>query len=217
MNKTFKTTILGLLVNILIRFLHLTMRMTHIDKHHETDLVKAKTNYIFCFWHQHIMLMPFALSKKKVGVLSSPSKDGLIAAASTRFFGHVNIWGSSNRGPAHAFKSMVRYVKNTHSICITVDGPKGPPLVAKPGALGVARLSKAPILPVVFWANPAKKLKSWDQFLVPKPFSKGVYVYGKPYFAQGDPEEEAIKLTEIMNQLTAKAKLLCGEESGDES
>ena len=70
---------------------------------------------------------------------------------------------------------------------ITVDGPKGPPHIVKPGVIEVARICKCAILPFSFSVDKSWVIKkSWDQFIIPKPFSKIIVVIGEPIYISDD-------------------------------
>jgi lysophospholipid acyltransferase (LPLAT)-like uncharacterized protein len=90
-------------------------------------------------------------------------------------------------------KEMVRLLREDKDIAITPDGPKGPREVAKAGVAQVGRLSGRAVIPMAFGASRAWRLGSWDRFLIPKPFSRGVYVVGEPLRYREGEELEAFR------------------------
>jgi lysophospholipid acyltransferase (LPLAT)-like uncharacterized protein len=104
--------------------------------------------------------------------------------------------GSSTRGGARGVRDVLRRVAEGHDVGITPDGPRGPRRRAKAGVVALARLSGLPVVPVAFSARPAWRLRSWDRTLLPRPFGRGLYVYGEPIRvprAAGEAECEQLR------------------------
>jgi lysophospholipid acyltransferase (LPLAT)-like uncharacterized protein len=96
------------------------------------------------------------------------------------------------------------------NVVITPDGPKGPRQRVKSGVIQLSRLTGMPILPVAYGAWPRTTLKSWDQFLIPHPFGRGVYVWGEPIYVPADADTAAVEeyqslLAERLDALVAEA------------
>jgi len=77
-------------------------------------------------------------------------------------------------------REVVRRLREGWDAAFTPDGPRGPRHVVQPGVIEAARLSGAPIVPVSFACRSGWFLRSWDRFLIPRPFTKGVVLYGEP-------------------------------------
>ena len=71
------------------------------------------------------------------------------------------------------------------------DGPRGPRGTVKAGIVALARLSGAPIVPVALGASAEWRLRSWDEFRIPKPFARCVLRFGDPMRVPGDAGREA--------------------------
>ena len=158
---------------------------------------------IFAFWHEIILFLPFAYDRKrKMDILVSTHRDGLLASHTIKYFGLGTIGGSSHRNPQKAFLEMLKAIKNGVSIGITPDGPKGPRREVKRGVIELAYLSKKPIYPVIGKFSSCYRLNSWDRFIVPKPFSKITFIYKKPIYVNKKSEfESKIKeLEEALNE-----------------
>ncbi len=158
---------------------------------------------IFAFWHEIILFLPFAHSKKrKLKILISTHRDGLLASHTIKYFGLGTIGGSSNRNPEKAFREMLKELKRGISIGITPDGPKGPRRVAKRGVVELAYLSKRPIYPVVGKYYGCFTLNSWDRFIIPKPLSKMEFIYKKPIYVNNKSEfdKKTKMLEEVLNE-----------------
>jgi len=114
--------------------------------------------------------------------MASRSRDGEIEARFLQRFGVEVVRGSTTRGGSEALRALVHALRRGREAVITPDGPRGPAYVVQPGIIALARLTGAPIIPLTFSAAPAWRLKSWDEFLIPKPFARGVVSFGPPLF-----------------------------------
>ncbi len=177
-----------------------------IGDEHAQQLIDKGDPIIPCYWHQmHIMGSWYMrqLQKRglKIGFLVSPSVDGEISATLVKSWGAVAIRGSSNRTGAKAMRDMYNtIVKDRISPLTTSDGPTGPIHEFKQGAVMLAQLTQAPILPVAYAASRCWQLKSWDQFIIPKPFSRIVLVVGKPHYIDKLAKAEQLEAERIVVQ-----------------
>ncbi len=100
-----------------------------------------------------------------------------------------------------AVRRIMRIFRRGWHLAITPDGPRGPRGKVKAGVVELARLTGATLLPLAFGASRGVVLNSWDAFLIPLPFSKGVYVWGEPlHVRRGADEEELAKLRQILEE-----------------
>ena len=83
-----------------------------------------------------------------------------------------------------AFRKMVKCLQLGESIAITPDGPKGPKEKVKEGIIKLAQMTNTPIIPLVWATRKYKIINSWDNFVLPYPFSKGIYSFGKPIYIE---------------------------------
>nr|MBQ0091696.1 DUF374 domain-containing protein [Candidatus Enterousia merdequi] len=162
---------LVLLVAGIIWFVFLTSKHKFIN-------TKSLKNYrkkpvIFAFVHgRSLMLSPVIKSANvKAYCIASQHKDGRMMARLQRLFGLRAIYGSTSKGALTVLREGVRTIKETNSsICISVDGPSGPSLQVKDGALFFARMTGAPIVPCCFSCSKPIYLDKWDKFMIPKLF-----------------------------------------------
>ncbi len=110
--------------------------------------------------------------KRSVYALVSASKDGAWLAAFYRMVGIVPVRGSSSNFGREAGKALIEVMRAGHDIGITPDGPRGPMYVVEPGVLVVTRRNNAPMVLVGVEFTRAWRLKSWDRFYIPWPFSR---------------------------------------------
>jgi len=172
---------------MLVKVIWLTCRVRTIHGHqHAQNLIDFNSVFIPCYWHQHHIygawyMRRLAQQGTKIGFLISPSSDGDMSAKLAQSWGFTVIRGSSNRTGARAMRDLYNtIIKDQVSPVNTSDGPTGPLHVFKPGAIMLAQLTGAPILPLSYAASHYWKLKSWDEFIVPKPFSKIAIALDEP-------------------------------------
>lgn len=197
----------------LLQFLRLTVRIEEIN----TEALRALTkdsgeepSSIIAFWHSRLLMMPLLRRKRRVTILISRHRDGELIHRAIRFFPIDTVRGSTTRGGARALRGLVRALRSGSHVAITPDGPRGPRNLVQAGAIILASMTGRPIVPVTFSASRKKVFQSWDRFLLPYPFSHGVFVWGEPIWV--DPEdsqagiEEKRKTLELrLNRITAQA------------
>jgi len=133
---------------------------------------------IYAFFHQHeFNLMPYFMDKSIMAIVSN-SKDGSMLAGAMEFLGFLTARGSSHRGGNEAFYKSLEFLKKNYSVCVAVDGPKGPIFKVKHGAVTLSQRSSIPIVPISARPHAAHQFKkSWEQSYLPYPFSKiDVYI-----------------------------------------
>jgi lysophospholipid acyltransferase (LPLAT)-like uncharacterized protein len=147
--------------------------------------------------------------------MASLSRDGEYIARVLHGFGFVVARGSSSRGGEGAVLEMAEMLADGLDAGLTPDGPKGPLYRVQPGVVILASLSGVPIVPATYDMTRKKRLTSWDRFIIPSPFSRGVMVYGDPVFVPKDADEAAreevrTRLEKTMRLLNEKAAALVG-------
>lgn len=191
----------------------------HIENAHipETFWDQGKP-FILSFWHGRLlMMMKIWRRGMPIHMLISHHRDGLLIARTSAHFGISTIAGSSTRGGSGALRALLKMLKSGGCVGITPDGPKGPRMHAADGVIALAKLSGCPILPATYSASPRRLLNSWDRFVVPKPFGKGVFIWGEPIHVPRDASDEQLaelmlRLETVMNDLSIRADTLVGED-----
>ncbi len=164
-------------------FLHLlgrTWRFRLLNAESVTDLRAANEGFIFSLWHGHLLPLLWYHRDESVAVLISEHRDGELVARAASSLGFRLIRGSTTRGADRALISIVRELQAGREVAITPDGPRGPATKFAPGALIAAQRSDSFIVPTVAVADRAWRLKSWDRFMIPKPFARVTIAYGNP-------------------------------------
>ena len=144
-----------------------------------------------CYWHQHhvigsTLIRSWVRRGFKACFLVSGSVDGEVPERIARAWGAEVIRGSANQSGALALRDMQRMMKDGYSIITTADGPRGPKYEFKMGAILMARIARVPVIPIACAAERAWYLDRWDDFMVPKPFSRIVLAVGEPYAIPAD-------------------------------
>ena len=211
--NSMKIKIISQILYLFIRLLNFTYRYQYIGKENKA-LAKSKSpagSFIFACWHQNLIgtMLSHSTGEESYTMIVSESKDGELVAVTCEKFGHKPVRGSSTRGGKKAVLEIVKKLKSGLPGAITVDGPKGPSKVVKPGIVEIARLAKVPIVPLSayptnFWTF----AKSWDQFRVPKPFSRIVIVIGEPIVV-----DETITRDHFDSILVQVAEKICDGET----
>lgn len=169
---------LAMLGSKILRLLFLTLRLEFEDRAGLSKNV-PKSPVIICFWHNRILGITLTFirhypgtARKGVTVLTSASRDGEILAQLVGQFGMGAVRGSSSRRGSRALRELVDLAENGHDIAITPDGPRGPRYSLGPGAISLAQLTDTPIVPMHAKFSRCLRMKSWDGFIIPLPFSK---------------------------------------------
>jgi hypothetical protein len=167
------------LVAMLLRALHRTLRYEVLMEPGAQPAIPP-ARQVWCFWHR--CLIPCACyfhTQFKAAVLISLSFDGDLIARTLEQLGLLTARGSSTRSGGPGLWALAKAVERGHPAVFTADGPRGPVYKVKPGAVKLAQLTGYAI--GIFYAHPEKAwiLRSWDRFLIPKPFSRVAISYAK--------------------------------------
>ncbi len=177
----------------LIRLLGATLKYeeigdagAHADENPETR--------VYCMWHRSLLSVAYHFRKRKIAILISPSFDGELITQTIQRVGYTTIRGSSSRGGAAGLLGMQRVLEaedgtRCNYAAFTADGPRGPVYQAKPGGVKLAQQVGGGV--GIFYAAPIRawKLRSWDGFLIPKPFSTVVIGWHMPVAVSPEVDE----------------------------
>ena len=192
----------------IIKILTWTMRFEEVHPEIPRRFWDKGIPAIGAFWHGRLFMMPVVYKGKTLSFLVSPHRDGQVVGRALIRFGFHPILGSTTRKGFSGFKKMVK--AHGSDIAIVPDGPRGPRHQVQIGVIELARLTGRSILPLTFSASKKKIFNTWDHFLLPYPFSKGVFIWGEPIYV--DPngnrthlEERRALLERRLNELTKRA------------
>lgn len=163
------------LLAALLRLWGRTLRM-EADPETLARLTKSDEPVAIVIWHNRLFISAEIFrryrNKRRVFGLVSASKDGAWLAAFYRLIGLTPVRGSSSNFGREAGKALIEVMREGHDIGITPDGPRGPIYTVEPGVLVVTRRNNAPMVLVGAEFGPAKRLRSWDRFYIPWPFTR---------------------------------------------
>lgn len=172
--------------------------------------------FIVCFWHGRMLMLPCGWARgRPVSILISPHRDGRLIAETIRRFGVGTVTGSSSKGGARAFREMRALLAQGTCIGITPDGPRGPRMRAAAGVAELARVTGAPVLPATYAVRRRRVLRSWDRFILPWPFNRGVFIWDSPIHVPREATAEEVEATRAriearLNAITAEADRIFG-------
>lgn len=169
---------------------------------------------IYALWHNRQLISISVHRDHGLCTIASASRDGDYITAILEKLGYQAARGSTDtngdnyKKSLSAARSLLRFLKQGKSIAITVDGPLGPKYSVQEGAIFLAKLTGCPILPVAAASSPAIKLKTWDNYEIPIPFSKAAIVYGEHYelSREADQTKAAEELRKKLQALTEEAE-----------
>lgn len=205
------------LITIYASVLHKTCKIKITGAEKIKPYIDAQQPMLPCYWHQQMtfaidFLRELCQQGVKASVLVSPSKDGDIGDAVLKKMGVGVLRGSAHRTGALALRDVYLTIsKEKCSVGAAVDGPLGPAREAKVGAITLAQLSGAPIIPIANACSRVVHLNSWDNFFLPLPFSAVHIIIGEPIVVEKRVSAEQItalqqQLSEQLNQLSLQAE-----------
>ncbi len=174
----------GKILAWLLRGIGTTLRFEIVDR--AGAFRGFRPGFIWAFWHNRMLLVPW-FHERWFGhvpgtILSSPSGDGQIIADLASEFGIEAERGSSSR-PQQGMSALIALagkVRDGFDIGITPDGPRGPKYQVQPGIIKLAQLTGGEIMPVHVHYSHAIRFKTWDEFMLPLPFSRVTIIFDTP-------------------------------------
>ena len=226
MRSAIVTSLLGWIIWAYMALCNRTIRWSVEGEEDARNIWLGYPNIIVAAWHSTILLLPsgwnriirkWPQQKTRSAMLISLSKDGEPVAKAIKHLGLEAVRGSSthkrkkrDKGGMKALAEALRILKNGGGICITPDGPRGPAEVAQNGPVIMAQRTGAPILPYAIVSSPRMRLKTWDGFRIPYPFSRGALVFGKAVIPGPDDDRETLRqrLEDNLNAALARAETI---------
>jgi len=195
-----------------------TLRRIDLGREHPEGCWARGERLIIAFWHGRLLMMPFAYPGTAATILISRHREGEYVTRIAKRLGFQVERGSATRGGAPAFRQLLHALRAGRNVVITPDGPKGPCRRVKSGVIELSRLSGMPICPLGFGAAPRTVLRSWDHFLIPRPFGRAAYVWGEPLYvprsiARAEAEHYQQVLAERLDAVTDHADRLAAAQT----
>ena len=208
-----RSRILGGLIAFAVRCISSTLRF---HKENPAGISPLPGGSILVTWHGRSLIPAWQLRDRGCWALISLSKDGELQNNIFRRFGFQTVRGSTGRGGIRGALQMARKVKEGGMLAFTPDGPRGPSHKVQLGVILMAEKSGAPIIPIGCSADRRWLFsKSWDRYMIPKPFARAYYLVGQPIFIPPGQDEDgrlryAAEVEFAINRLEKRAEELAG-------
>ena len=204
------------IIYALLRTVAATLRRRWHDGSHGF-LEKYRGQAIYCVWHNRLPLCLsayFEYARKRtrtagLAAMVSASRDGAFLAAILDCFGVQPVRGSSSRRGPQALLELTTWAERGYDLAITPDGPRGPCYVVQEGIMSLAQVTGLPIMPFSYQLHWKIRLKSWDRFQIPLPFSASEMRIGQPIQVPRDASTEAREA--LRQQLERTLRELSGD------
>ena len=203
-----------------------TTRWTVEGQEHIQPIIEGGKGAIGLTWHSRFLMLNAGWKRhyQKPHILISLSRDGALVAYTAQCLGLNTIRGSArkagsqkSKGGSAALRGMMTALENDGAVVITPDGPRGPRQRMGLGAVGLARMTGAPVISMTLSVRNRIQFKSWDRFVLPLPFGRGIIIWGTPLTIASDTSDEALEkyktqIEDEMNALLRDADTRMGRE-----
>ena len=203
-SRRIQIPIIAALVYSVIRLLGPTLRFEVLGWHHAEKVYAAQKQCVWAFWHRVIIPIVWWYRNHGVVVMNTTAFDGQWTRKVIEWLGFGTAQGSSSRGGLRGLAVMARRIGEGKDCAFTIDGPRGPRYVAKPGPVMLARKTGAPIMVFHLGVDRGKTFeKTWDRFLLPMPFARAMILFAPPIFVPKDASVELMdaKHAEMQKEL----------------
>lgn len=180
------------LAYIIICLLGVTLRFEDVAEPGAVPAYHTPPPLIYALWHRCLLACAWRFRNGNLHILISRSFDGELIARTVERLGFVAVRGSSSRDGTVGLRNLQRAYLEKNYIAITADGPRGPAQIAKPGVTQLAQLVNAPVGAIYVYPERAWTLRSWDRFLIPKPFSRVIVGWSVPAPAEKEAVQAAL-------------------------
>lgn len=165
---------------------------------------------IYCFWHEYILFPLYLRGHNNLAMLLSRHKDADVLSEVARRLGFEFVRGSTFRGGSTAIRELIAKSRQTN-LTITPDGPRGPRRVMAQGPIYLSSKLGRPLVLMGFGYDHPWRTPTWDQFAIPKPFSRARAVVSPPVQIPRDLDREGlehyrVQMEQLLNRLTCEAE-----------
>ena len=216
MKAEHKSLIFALLGRWVIQILFFLNKVSIKGEKNLMELVQHGNPVMVCVWHGRLLFPSWYIRLKTTNLhaIASHHSDAEIMARILQFWGYGLIRGSTKKDGKAVVQKMDAIFKSGGIVAVTNDGPKGPPRVAKAGSMSVALKNNVKIITITGSATKYWQMKSWDSFMLPKPFGKIQLIVSSPIKLSEkliNIETEVQFLSKFMNRYQDEADYLTGK------
>lgn len=201
----------------LVRLWFSTCRVTILNEQIYHEYFLSDIPIVVGTWHRASIYFLYFFGNFRPMIMISQSKDGEMLAQYAAGFGVIPARGSSQKGGRDALEQMRGYILSGGKGCATVlDGPRGPAYVAKKGMIHLAKLTGAPLIPLIWSANRVITIRdSWDKTMLPLPWSKVYVAFGEPIDIPAETSSRALEyyrqlVQDQLNSMMEEVDRRCG-------
>lgn len=192
--RRIQIPIIAALVYSVIRIIGPTLRFEVLGWQNAENVYGSKRRCIWAFWHRVIIPVVWWRRNCGVVVMNTTAFDGQWTRKVIEWMGYGTAQGSSSRGGLRGLAVMAKRIAEGHDCAFTIDGPRGPRYVAKPGPVMLARRSGAPVVVFHIGVQHGKTFnKTWDHFLLPRPFTKTIMIFAPPIEVAADADSALLE------------------------
>ncbi len=193
-SRRIQIPVIAALVYSVLRVLGPTLRYEVLGWQHAERVHASGKRFIAAFWHRVIIPIVWWQRNRGIVVMNTTAFDGQWTRKVIEWLGFGTAQGSSSRGGLRGLAVMARRLEEGHDCAFTIDGPRGPRYVAKPGPVMLARKTGCPILVFHIGVDRGKTFeKTWDHFLLPMPFARAVILFVPPIWVPQDASAEVME------------------------
>lgn len=216
MKKKIKIKAISFIGQWVIQLLFRLNKVTIKGENILLNLAKAGKPMMVCVWHGRLLFPSWYIRLKftNLHAIASRHTDAEIMAQILKRWGYGLIRGSTRKGGKAVVQKMAEVFKNGGIVAVTNDGPKGPPRIAKAGSTGLAVKYNVQMITITGSATKYWQLKSWDRFMLPKPFGRINIVVSPPLEIKAptaNNEEEVTLLSDFMNHYQDEVDRMTGK------
>ena len=187
----------------------LNIRIAHYDRSCDPARPEYNQHVIYVFWHEYISVVLPRWGRTPLTILVSQHRDGEWVNQTAEFLRLNIVRGSTSRGGSSAIRQLKRHSQHS-SLVLTPDGPRGPRREMAMGPIYLASLLKMPIVPLAVGMDRPWRLKTWDQFAIPRPLSRTRMIFGPkidvPKTDRDGLEATRLRIQQVLNDLSDEAE-----------
>jgi len=193
-SRRMQIPLIAAAVYSMIRLLGPTLRYEVLGWQHAEGVYAAGKRCIWAFWHRVIIPIVWWHRNHGTVVMNTTAFDGQWTRKVIEWLGFGTAQGSSSRGGLRGLVVMARRLEEGVDCAFTIDGPRGPRYVAKPGPVMLARKTGCPVMVFHIGVNRGKTFtKTWDHFLLPMPFARKKILYEPKIYVPADEDQKMLE------------------------